>query len=375
MKRSRWFLTLCLLISMPLRCTPNLSHACCPAYAALARFQIADQKILIAWDPKTKIEHFIREAGFKRPHRNAETGDSKTDNADFGFLVPSPSQPSIEATDDAAHDLFDRLNAHIRPRVEYVTTTRWQPIIALLAPFGLSSKIAAPNPTARPTNSVTVLESKTVAGLDVAVLKANDATALTDWLQENGYEVRPALREWVEPYIAKEWIITAFKIASQGEVTQAQSVRISFATDRPVFPYRVPSDQLAPEGQRNLLRAFLVGPGLAIGKLGEEDASKPWTAAQLKFAQPLSAPEFGGLLAGAIPFDASQVPQNMWLTAMDDPTWPSGTEDLWFDYHPEEPAYQEVRTVVTHDDRFIPIDLLMLGGIGLFVIWRRSRKS
>ena len=49
-----------------------------------------------------------------------------------------------------------------------------------------------------------------VAGYDAVVLKATDAQALRDWLEKHGYDARPAVTTWLEPYIKDGWIITAF---------------------------------------------------------------------------------------------------------------------------------------------------------------------
>ena len=67
-------------------------------------------------------------------------------------------------------------------------------------------------PTAATAVTVIVLEQnqKRVAGLDAAVLAADDADALASWLKEHGYATRDALGEGggVEPYIATRWIVT-----------------------------------------------------------------------------------------------------------------------------------------------------------------------
>src|SRR5262249_48580872 len=64
-----------------------------------------------------------------------------------------------------------------------------------------------------PGNSVSVLEEKRVAGYDAAVLAATDAAALNKWLADHGYESSDVLKKWLEPYVQKGWIITAFKVA------------------------------------------------------------------------------------------------------------------------------------------------------------------
>src|SRR5262249_4285745 len=50
----------------------------------------ADQAVIIIWDAAAKVQHFIRRASFK-----AE-GD------DFGFIIPSPQQPTLDESGNEA---------------------------------------------------------------------------------------------------------------------------------------------------------------------------------------------------------------------------------------------------------------------------------
>ena len=370
----RWFWVACILITLPLRCSPQVVDACCPAFALGHEAKIADQNILIAWDPETQIEHFVREAAFHRSREDRNRPSEVTDEESFGFLVPTPSRPEIEAIPEEGKQVWVRLAGQVLPRIDRVDRTTWSAGAALLLPFMLqSSKRSAKG--FPPTNSaVKVLETKQVAGYDVAVLQASDAESLTNWLQSHGYDSRPALQQWSEPYVAKGWIITAFKYASEGtENVRAGSVRMSFKTDRPIFPYRVPTDQIAAPGAGHVLRTYVVGPGRANGTLGEADAASPWRQAKLRYAMPLSDEHLLRNLAGALPNPDAYRAKGMWLTAWNDPTWPSGTEDLRFDFEPDGASFQEVQTVFVDRNRFIPVDLLLLGALGGLAFWRRRR--
>lgn len=342
-------------------CVPGIpvARACCPAWKGSRPVRIADQKILVIWDPETRTEHFIRSAGF----RAGTTGgappgdDTAADAAEkaFGFLVPSPSQPEVAEADDGVFAALDDL---IRPRIEEVERWRADPTPLVLMPFLLR----APATTSRavpPMADVRVLERKRVGQYDVAVLKADDATALTDWLATNGFESRPALREWAEPYVAKGWIITAFRYVADASRIETGGVRMSFQTEIPMFAYRVPTDNLAAEGQASVLRAFVVVPGRASGTLGEGESARSWSAAQCRYSRPLPAESFAALFSGVLPTDAAAPRQGAWLTAFDDATWPSGTDDLRFTHEVNAAEYQEV--VRTFRDRSIPIPLDVIG--------------
>ncbi len=57
--------------------------ACCPAGPAGKHVVNADQTVVMIWDAARKTQHFIRQASFK------------SDADDIGFLVPTPTLPSV----------------------------------------------------------------------------------------------------------------------------------------------------------------------------------------------------------------------------------------------------------------------------------------
>lgn len=364
----------CLAIFLALRDTPQCVDACCPVFREGRDFRIANQRILIAWDPETKMEHFVREAAFQRRNRSpmAEGEKSQADQDDFGFLVPSSSQPEIHESDAS---VFTVLDAKIQPRVEYQERWSVNPFPIALSPFLLMS--ATKTPAARtdseiPPAAVAVLQSKKVAGYEVAVLKASDATELVQWLKEHQYQARKDLEEWVVPYVEKGWVITAFKYDSSSDRTEVGTVRISFPTESPLFPYRVPKDQYAEEGRGNRLQVFVVGPGRASGSLGFSPSTEAWNRGQLRYSMPVARPELEVLLGPSLENQQITTRESMWLTAWDDRTWPSSDQDLWFDFDPSAQPYQQVRTVIQDRSIHLPVDVL-----GVFLVcsalWVRRR--
>lgn len=384
-----------LLLAATLLLGPGRGDACCPASAREHDVKIADQEILIVWDPATKTEHFVRKAAFAtggpRTPREREVQrledelrrrDGKPPRAKlegFGFLVPTPTKPEVAASDGR---VFDALNRRIAPR--YVTVTRWRPaptalvLWPFLATRGLrSAGMATPAPEAAMRKmAVEVLETKRVGGFDVAVLAASDAGALTDWLKQNGYDARPQLTEWAEPYVKKGWIVTAFKYAADAGAVEVDAVRLSFQTDVPLFPYRVPTDNIAPAGEGHILRSFVVGPGRAAGTLGEGGAAKPYAQAAVKHAGPVAQADLAALIGAALPAGAAaKLADGAWLTAFEDPTWPSGTDDLTFAHDPAGQPYHEVIETVVTKELPIPLDLILLAGVVGVVVVRRRKAA
>src|SRR5262245_64412453 len=86
-------------------CASDPADACCPAGPTGKPVVNADQTVIIIWDAATKMQHFIRKASFK----------SEAD--DFGFLVPSPSQPEL---DESGNDAFPYLLKLTEPEIKNV---------------------------------------------------------------------------------------------------------------------------------------------------------------------------------------------------------------------------------------------------------------
>jgi hypothetical protein len=310
------------------------------------------EQALIAWDPQTRVEHFVRRASFY------------SDAADFGFLVPTPAPPELAEAPDA---VFVALNTAIQPEVMRRTGWRLEPTILVLHPF-LRMRAGAPESAAREFTSAAprVLEEKRVAGYDAAVLQADDVPGLLRWLKEHNYASRPDLQEWLKPYVDKRWTITAFKVA--GVATQA--VRMSFRTERPFFPYREPADQRQGPTQPRELRVYLIAPGRMEGTIG---ADRSWSR-ELLYAAPKDG--LGAMLAATLP--ATVLTSGSWLNAFRDGASPRpGVDDLFF--APATLREKVVPPPVTIDARLdLPVPLDVLAGLlcaGIWWRWRRRARA
>lgn len=239
---------------------PRDAAACCPAPPSGKPVVNADQTVVIVWDAAKKTEHFIRRASFK------------SEAADFGFLVPTPSKPELAESGDDAFPFLAKVTA---PEVKRVKA----PSAGCGCP-GARSKSASVAPS-RQMPEVTVLEEKTVAGFDAKVLEAKSAGDLVAWLKEKGYAFSPEVEAWAKPYVDGGWKITALRVAKAPEgqarpTVATSSLRLSFQTEAPLFPYREPDTaQAAPAlgATSRLLRIFFLADGRYQGSL----VGKPWT--------------------------------------------------------------------------------------------------
>src|SRR5262245_51929797 len=149
--------------------------------------EIAEESAIIVWDASAKTQHFIRWVSFA------------TEAQDFGFLVPTPTKPVLaEATETA----FQLLNDLIKPE-----TVNQLQVSLFCVPT--CSKMPAPVDS---IGDVRVLDEQRIGGFDTVVLEADDAQALGNWLKHYGYSADPDWRR-LDPYVKKNWKITAFKIA------------------------------------------------------------------------------------------------------------------------------------------------------------------
>jgi hypothetical protein len=319
-----------------------VAWACAPAPPPGVRVDVLDEAALIVFDADSRTEHFIRRAHFDTSAPGA---------VDFGFLVPTPSVPTLA---EAPADLFDRLARETAPDVIYdverTFSLSWTG--ALFMPR--SDDKAAPR-------GVQVIALQRVGAWDAAILQADDAPALRTWLTDHGYPVAANLEAWLAGYVGTGWALTAFKLAKDANGTDVDlaPVRLTFTTDRPFYPYREPAPEGPPRDGDRALRLWLVAPGVYKGLVG----GAPWVA-ERSSAAPLRDLQ---LLDGVV-----DPPVGAWVSAWTDTQSPRpGGAELTFQAAPavelRPPPTREVRT----EDVPIPVDLL--AGVGLTGLLLRRR--
>jgi len=283
------------------------ARACGLAAGVRDRVEIDHEGALIVWDQKRHLEHFVRSATF---HTTAKS---------FGFLVPTPTRPTLADADSQA---FQALLDITLPAVE--EKWRFNPLFVGFTERWLTGILPAYSVGAGRPQKVMVVEQAYVAGLDATVLSASDTSAVSDWLTARGFDVRPALRRWLDVYVAKGWHITAFrydKSTSLTDTVTSRALRITFSTEQPVYPYLEPADAEDRQGRR--LDLFVIAGGRVDGVLSD-DGLRPWNA-RPTFAALVWRPESRRedpvavswrKLAAALP--GVELPERPWLSELDD---------------------------------------------------------
>lgn len=262
--------------------------ACCGVAGGGKRVQFAGQTNIVIWDAATKTEHFIRDARF--------TSDAK----DFGFIAPSPTQPELVAVSKKAFEL-----------------------LASLAPPPPPTADAAKSASAGIADAaVQVLQSKDVAGYHATTLRANDAHALATWLKQNGYQLTKGTEGWLKPYVAKNWVLTAFKVLNPSNQASTGPVRMSFHTERPFNPFLVPSENL--RNRHPGLKLYFVARYPVEGKL----TGTPWVTASWNAALPS---EKRHELAQLLKLPEKSIPEHAEVSTFETSFRADSTDDVFFE--------------------------------------------
>ncbi len=371
-----------LVLAVWLAATPDDVRGCAPAPRNGESAEVAEETALIVWDEATRTQHFVRRATF--------VGNAY----DFGFLVPTPNPPRVEAADP---ELFAELARITEPKTEHRTVNDWS-----FGCFSMSaSKTAEQTAEPAPSSGLVVLEQKRVGSLDYAILafrgdkglKPDEAAdSLLSWLDRHQYAVRPDLKQWLKPYIENFWTITAFKIApskdtakggenSNSITVKSAAVRMSFKADRPFFPYREPADQreLGAKNVPRLLRVYVAAKQRMAGKLGDGTAIV-WPGRTV-WANAITEAERTSLLdrSGKLPHDI--MPGKWWITEFEDRSSPRpGFDEVYFETSVDSSMVVRPPNMLTTYKTpgwFAPVVfgvplVLIVGGV---LAWRWARGS
>lgn len=294
-------LAVCALLPLALTADPSAQGCRAVAGKGIA-IRIANEEAVIVWDAAHHREDFIRRATFLTQAKN------------FGFLVPTPTVPTLAEADPAVFPFLEHLTRPMRR-----------------APLNAGLERAK---TASILEGVQVLHTQQVAGYQAVVLAADNTKALIGWLKSHGYVSGPQDAAWLAPYVQEHWKITAFRIAkpNPGEtgVTSAL-VRMSFTTSQPFFPYREPADNAVSVGPSvpRLLRVFLLADHLMRGRFKTPRSEGQWpgmVTSVNQIGEFLRAP-----LARQVALPPGRLPGRLFLTTFEDHASPRpGLSDVVF---------------------------------------------
>ena len=184
------------------------------------------ERVLLAWDPATGLEDFVREVRFERASQA------------FGFVVPVPSTPEVSGIEGSPFDA-----------------------IAAAFPFqestggGIGGGRGRGGPVSGAADEgVTVLATKRIGSFTSFIIAATDGGGLAAWLASNGFDARDAGKDWLQHYVRLGFTFVALRYdgppAGSAPTMTSQTVRIRFRTPLPYYPYQEPAQTDAPQAPR-----------------------------------------------------------------------------------------------------------------------------
>jgi hypothetical protein len=189
------------------------------------RPSLAYEQTLILYDAEKRREHFVREVVFSASPEP------------FGFVVPVPARPEVAKVEKSPF-------AKLRESFSFYGPER----VARLADAG--------------SDTVQVLEVTKVGRFTAFVLSASDAAGLSSWLSRNGFVRTPEADVWLAHYVKLRFFYVAMRYepapGDKGK-TKAETVRISFDSPLPYYPYLEPD----PPAGKGLARPRLLEIWLA----------------------------------------------------------------------------------------------------------------
>jgi len=185
---------------------------------ACAEFEVAEsdrhpslayEQTLILYDAEKHREHFVREVVFTESRQP------------FGFVVPTPTRPEVAKVKKSP---FAKLREEFP--FHWINPERIPRVAA--AGFG---------------DDVEVLEVTRVGRFTAFVLAASDAAGLKSWLSQNGFVTTPETEAWLAHYVKLHFFYVAMRYEptprAKGKTT-SETVRISFDSPLPYYPYLEP---------------------------------------------------------------------------------------------------------------------------------------
>jgi hypothetical protein len=211
---------------------------------------------------------------------------------DFGWLLPLPSVPTLKLGSD---ELFARLNS----------TT--QPVYDVQQTFGSAcqssggSFLGCAAPQASPIDrtggfpqdagtSTPLVTADSIGPYDFAVLKADDKSAMLQWLAANNYFIPTGTDDAVGPYIRPGAYFLALKLKAGARTGDVTPVVLEYASELPMIPLILTSVGATPNMG---VQVFLVGNGRGIPRnfhhVVVNDARLDWLNGSQNYAALITA--------------------------------------------------------------------------------------
>ncbi|OBJ61031.1 DUF2330 domain-containing protein [Mycobacterium sp. 1423905.2] len=277
--------------------------------------------------------------------------DAAGDNV--ALVVPTPTPATVAAGDGAT---FRELDALTAPEVRH--ERRWS------LGWGAGS---APREGAVAASGPAVVGQVQLGPLEATTLAGGDLAGLQKWLTDNGYAIRPAVLQAMDPYVRDRWSFVAMRLTSTAPLAGGLSpVRLTFQSTALVYPMRL---SIAAPGPQHVT-VFT----LCEHRQQRIDADARSQSTEIQFAGNIADAVRDSALRELVGNHGGYLTK----TRVDIDQTSGITSDFAFGNAPNDDPQREVRIVA--DDVVIPVEALVLTAVVLaaiaatLVVLRRRRS-
>ncbi|HTQ21409.1 DUF2330 domain-containing protein [Mycobacterium sp.] len=280
--------------------------------------------------------------------------NASTDNV--ALVVPTPTPAKVTAGDKATFTELDSLTAPQTQQRKHWTLGFW--LFARSAPDA-----------AAPAGAPNVVNQVHLGPLEATTLAGGDLAGLQKWLADNGYAIRPAVSNALDPYVRDGWSFVAMRLTSTAPIVGGlKPVRMTFQSSQLVYPMRL--SVAAQSAQQVTIFT------LSDHRQQRTDADASAQSSEVQFAGNVSSVVRDPLLhelAGNHGAYLTKMQMNI-------PKPSKISSDFAFGNAPNDDPYRQV--VYVEHDEVIPIELIILatllfGGVVAavaFVVFLRRRR-
>ena len=179
-------------------------------------------------------------------------GDAKA----FGWLLPVPAVPTLKLGSD---ELFAKLSATTQPRYRTALVGTQCPQIGCGCSPNIISRVSVTGENGSPTSPLVVTSS--VGPYIYAVLRADDKTAMFQWLSDNRFFVPTGTDDAVGPYIRPGGYFLALKLKAGARSGDVTPVVLEYPSELPMIPLILTSVGATPNMG---VQVYLLGNGRGV---------------------------------------------------------------------------------------------------------------
>jgi hypothetical protein len=172
---------------------------------------------------------FELEPGFVTAHVLIEyTGAPET----FAWIMPVPSAPELSLSNAAVFALLDdRTRPSVSARESNICPrSQWQ------CHDASECGVIDEGPDEGPPPGIDLVERAVVGGYETVVFQADQASAVIQWLRDEGFIVNDTIAPYIQRYADRGMLFVAAKLLPGADTTAIAPLRLRYAADAPEVP-------------------------------------------------------------------------------------------------------------------------------------------